>query len=516
MSDLTGILLRKVKSVIRSIDGVFFDRDWYVKQYPDVRNSGIVPFDHYRLLGRRQGRIPGPRFPGGRNLTRPSARVDADWEFLEKTRDAASQTHLEKRLMRSRLPAAAPGGAVISNRDDQVYGALAGDDAAVMNIVMINHESYDSNSAIHITGFANALTALGHRVVVSATGISTNAGDFGVPRFRCMPHQSLHDNPGIAMEYFAGAPDLVHCWTPRQVVRGVAQAVIKRYGCPYIVHFEDNETAVASAYERHGKRKWGGAKTVPAGKSTAAIEEFVRGAAGATIIVEALKKVLPDGLPCHLLEPGVDGDLFAPGLDAAERERLCSALAVPSDAWITVYPGNMHPANYEDMFSLYAAIHAVNARGHKLHLIRTGVDSVGPIEPRFVGLASRHVTHLGLVRRHWLIDLFKLADFFVQPGELDDFNTYRLPSKLPELLAMGRPVVLPNTNIGLLMHDRINALLMQRGDAAEIAECVESLLTDQALAARVGEEGRRFAIEHFNWSRSAKHLACFYRRILGR
>jgi hypothetical protein len=31
-------------------------------------------------------------------------------------------------------------------------------------------------------------------------------------------------------------------------------------------------------------------------------------------------------------------------------------------------------------------------------------------------------------------------------------------------------VVLPNTNIGLLMHDRINALLMQRGDAAEIAE----------------------------------------------
>ena len=107
----------------------------------------------------------------------------------------------------------------------------------------------------------------------------------------------------------------------------------------------------------------------------------------------------------------------------------------------------MHPANYEDMFSLYAAIHAVNARGHKLHLIRTGVDSVGPIEPRFVELAGRHVTHLGLVRRHWLIDLFKLADFFVQPGGLDDFNTYRLPSKLPELLAMGRPVVLPNTNI---------------------------------------------------------------------
>jgi glycosyltransferase involved in cell wall biosynthesis len=516
MRNLIGILLRKVKRAIRSIDGMFFDRAWYVKQYPDVRNSGIDPFDHYRLLGRRQGRIPGPRFPGGRNLMPPSARVDADWEFLEKTRDAASQTHLEKRLMRSRLPAAAPGGAVISNRDDRAYAALAGDDAAVMNIVMINHESYDSNSALHITGFANALTALGHRVVVSATGISTNAGDFGVPRFRCIPHQSLHDNPGIVTEYFAGAPDLVHCWTPRQIVRNVAQAVIKRYGCPYVVHFEDNETAVASAYERHGKRKWGGANMLPAAKSAGAIDGFVRGAAGATIIVEALKRVLPDGLPCHLLEPGVDGDLFAPGLDAAERERLCRALALPSDAWITVYPGNMHPANYEDMFSLYAAIHAVNARGHKLRLIRTGVDSVGPIEPRFVELAGRHVTHLGLVRRHWLIDLFKLADFFIQPGGLDDFNSYRLPSKLPELLAIGRPVVLPNTNIGLLLRDRINALLMQRGDAAEITECVVSLLADPALSARVGQEGRRFAIKHFNWARSARQLEVFYQELLRR
>ena len=88
MRNLIGFPLRKVKSALRSIDGVFFDRDWYVKQYPDVRNCGIDPFDHYRLLGRREGRIPGPRFPGGRNLMPPSARVGADWDFLEKSRDA--------------------------------------------------------------------------------------------------------------------------------------------------------------------------------------------------------------------------------------------------------------------------------------------------------------------------------------------------------------------------------------------------------------------------------------------
>jgi len=63
---------------------------------------------------------------------------------------------------------------------------------------------------------------------------------------------------------------------------------------------------------------------------------------------------------------------------------------------------------------------------------------------------------------------------------------------------MGRPLVLPKTNIGLLMHDRVNALLMQRGDAAEISECVEALLSDPILANRMGQAGRSFAIEHFN------------------
>jgi glycosyltransferase involved in cell wall biosynthesis len=298
-------------------------------------------------------------------------------------------------------------------------------------------------------------------------------------------------------------------------VRAVTQTVVERHGCPYIVHFEDNEAAIADAYESHSKRKtWGGTAALPVAKSAAAVDAFVRGAAGATVIVDLLKGVLPEGLPCHLLEPGVDCDLFAPGLDVAERRRLCNALGVPSDAWITVYPGNIHAANYEDMFGLYAAIHAINAHGHKVHLIRTGVDSVGPIEPRFAKLAGRYMTHLGFVRRDWLIELFKLADFFVQPGGPDDFNSYRLPSKLPELLAMGRPFVLPRTNIGLLMHDRISALLMQRGDAAEITECVERLLEDKELAERIGQAGRRFAIERFNWARSAQALESFYREVL--
>ena len=100
-----------------------------------------------------------------------------------------------------------------------------------MNVVIISYHTYNNNSALHITGFANALTALGHRIVVSAIGPVSDAGDFGVPRFRCISHQLISKNPELLGNYFAGAgtgvPDLIHCWTPREGVRDVARAIIK-------------------------------------------------------------------------------------------------------------------------------------------------------------------------------------------------------------------------------------------------------------------------------------------------
>ena len=79
-----------------------------------------------------------------------------------------------------------------------------------------------------------------------------------------------------------------------------------------------------------------------------------------------------------------------------------------------------------------------------------------------------------------------LADAFVQPGAADDFNRYRLPSKLPEFLAMGRPVVLPDCNIGHDLVDGRSALLLSEGDGLEIAARVEQLLDDPELPRSAG------------------------------
>lgn len=512
-----------------------FDGDWYLKQYPDVHDSGMDPAEHYIRFGWRDGREPSPFFrsnvylalnPAARRAgisplhhylrsakaQRPNARVEADLAFLHKiSADAGpAQVHHEPPAAAARWAERSAGGA-----------PAVSPDAAPLNIVLINYGPFDNNSGMHVCSFANALSAMGHRIVVSAVGASGHQGDIEASSFLAIPQRRVRENPEILGEFFSGCgkgtPDLIHCWTPRRINWSIVRAVIAKYHCPYVIHFEDNEMAVARAYgslgEPHAKDK---ATTAAVGRLPPGIADFVAGAAGATVIVDALRDVLPQGVPVHLLQPGVDADLFAPGIDAAERARLLAALDIPADARIIVYPGNVHPANAEDVFSLYAAIHALNALGHKVHLIRTGEDNVPVVHPRFAKLARQHVTNLGVVRRERLIKILKLADFFVQPGGPDEFNSYRLPSKLPEFFAMGRPVVLANTNIGLSMTDGVNAILMQRGDAAEITRCVETLMNDPALAERVGREGRRFAIEHFNWNRSAAQLAAFYRRLLRR
>jgi glycosyltransferase involved in cell wall biosynthesis len=449
----------------------------------------LAPYQRYRL-----------------SAIKPSPRADADWAFFKKILSTPQPLPGgSPRVRECNAASIAPGG------DASCHNVRSGEPgdrraATPMNVVIVSYHTYNNNSALHITGFANALTALGHKVVVSALGPVSDAGDFGVPRFRCIPHQLITKNPELLGNYFAdvgnGVPDLIHCWTPREGVRNVARAIVKRYGSPYIVHLEDNEATLASI---------GATREAPE-----MIGEFVAGAAGASIIVDALKDILPEGLAAHLLEPGVDSDMFAPNLNEFDRKRLCDALNVPADAWITVYPGTGHPATADDIFSLYTAVDALNALGYKVHLIRTGVDCTPEIDAQFSRFSRDHVTYLGFVQRNWLVEILRLADFFVQPGAPDAFNNYRLPSKIPEFLATGRPLVLPRANVGLLMQDGVNALIMQRGDAEEITRCVEKLLADPALAGRLGREGRHFAIEHFNWQRSAEQLESFYRDVLAR
>jgi glycosyltransferase involved in cell wall biosynthesis len=112
--------------------------------------------------------------------------------------------------------------------------------------------------------------------------------------------------------------------------------------------------------------------------------------------------------------------------------------------------------------------------------------------------------------------LLSLADVLVQPGTDNTFNEFRLPGKLPEFFAIGRPVLLPRTNLGRFVRHREDAWVLDKVDALGVVDAVLQLRGDTALRERLAAGAIAFAREHFDWKRNAGALAAFYQKTSDR
>jgi glycosyltransferase involved in cell wall biosynthesis len=85
--------------------------------------------------------------------------------------------------------------------------------------------------------------------------------------------------------------------------------------------------------------------------------------------------------------------------------------------------------------------------------------------------------------------------------------------KIVEAMSMGKAVV--STTIGAEGIEVIPGRdILIEDEPAAFAEAVNRLLTDPSLAARIGQSGRRLAMERYSWSGAARALEGFYRQIL--
>jgi glycosyltransferase involved in cell wall biosynthesis len=311
---------------------------------------------------------------------------------------------------------------------------------------------------------------------------------------------------------------MICAWTPREVVRPATERAAATLDAPYVVHLEDNEEHLMAAALRLPFEE---ISRLPAERQDRLAHEelihparypsLIEGAAGVTMITGELDEFNFATRPHHVARPGVDHERFRPDLPPAVSR---AELGLREDDFVIVYHGVGHFANLRELFSLYLAVKLLQRRGRPVKLVRLGSTKLGGVDPRALGALMHGVPDLGDVPWREIPGYLALADTYVQPGAPDDFNRYRLPSKLPEFFAMGRPVVLPACNLGNDLVDGEDALLLHEGDALEIAARVERLLDEPALARRLGERARSFALERLSWRRNAEELAAFYRRLL--
>jgi glycosyltransferase involved in cell wall biosynthesis len=385
-----------------------------------------------------------------------------------------------------------------------------------MRVLFLHFGKLHVNSVIQAFHLGEEMTESGIEVVLCGRGRTDRIASVGEPSFEVINYDGLDGK----LRAWAREPaqTMICAWTPREVARAATERATAVLDAPYVVHLEDNEEHLLSAAL---KTPYEELRRLPEGRfDRVATEELINparyprlieGATAVTMITEELDEFNFARRPSLVSRPGVDHERFRPDLEPAVRRE---ALGLRDDDFVIVYHGVGHFANQRELFSLYLAVKLLERRGRRVKLVRLGSTKLGGVDPRTFQALREGVPDLGDVPWREIPGYLALADAYVQPGAPDEFNRYRLPSKLPEFFAMGRPVILPACNLGNELVDGKNGLLLQKGDALEIAARLEQLIDDGELAGRLGERARRFALERLDWSRNARRLADFYREQL--
>ncbi|HET7401932.1 MAG TPA: glycosyltransferase family 4 protein [Usitatibacter sp.] len=368
-----------------------------------------------------------------------------------------------------------------------------------MNVLFVLYGDLEGNSAVPLMLHARELHARGHRCAVAV--VSKEGAAAAPPTLRVMSHEEALADP---LAVFDGEKaDVLHAWTPRENVRRFVTAWLVARPTPWVIYLEDNEEWIAKAalamvglredvllqHSQEVISTW----TPPGLPHVLRFRAFIGLADAAAVIQPKLAADVPPWVPCTTVMPGVDLEAFAPrAADPALRARY----GVRDGEKVVVYPGGLNDFTRPGLEALARAVGLVNERGVPCRLLRSGPVALDFLE-RLPAATAQQVTDLGALPRAELPGLMALADAFVQPGQHDAFEDLRLPGKLPELFAMGRPVAMPRTNIAGLLEDGVN-VVFHDGTPESIAERCLDLFRDPQRAQAIGAKARAFAEAHFD------------------
>lgn len=378
------------------------------------------------------------------------------------------------------------------------------------NILFVLYHDFSANSAVHVHNFANQLAALGHSTAVAIpedkdTGSTLGAQNYPVRRF--------DEVDGDWSRVFPDGrrPEIIHAWTPRENVRLFCEKLADFCEFSLFIHLEDNEELIVEVnlgipFEKLLRSR---TETPPNLSHPQNYRDFIASATGVTMIMDRLERFVPPETPKLVLWPGADEKLFHP---RPRDPALLEQLGISEGTLVLCYTGNVHSANARDVRSLYLAAAILDREGIPARLVRTGRDFcpfLGPDEEwgRWISI------ELGHVRYQEIPDILSLADVLIQPGADNAFNEFRLPGKLPEFFAMGRPVIVPRSNVGRFVRHGEEAWVLDRVDALGIVATVLELRRDKQLSRRLASGASAFCRQHFNWETNARALIAFYDEI---
>lgn len=145
----------------------------------------------------------------------------------------------------------------------------------------------------------------------------------------------------------------------------------------------------------------------------------------------------------------------------------------------------------------------------------------GPERPHLMRLTSElgireNIVFAGFVSDQDLACLYSLTDVFVLPSIINSKgDTEGLGLVLLEAMAMGKPVIGSDVGgIPEVIIDKSTGFIVTQKNSHALADRICVLLTDEKLAGRMGEAGKRRVIGRFTWEKVTKAVVSIYHEII--
>ncbi len=280
-------------------------------------------------------------------------------------------------------------------------------------------------------------------------------------------------------------PQAVFCVAPTLFCAPAAWLAARLCGAKVWLHIQDFEVDAAFSL---GILQSPLLKNVVTAAERWLLRRFDRVSSISTRMVERLS-AKGVALQSQCLFPNwVDTDRIKP---LAEVSPLRSRLALPDDAIVVLYSGNMGEKQGLDVLLEAAALLAAKPNIHFL-LCGDGVER-RRLEQQAAGLTN--LRWMDLQPLDQLSSLLNAADIHALPQRAGAADLV-MPSKLTGMMASGRPTVastIPGTEIANAVDGA--GLLVPAGDAHAFAGAIETLANDPALRTRLGAVARARAVD---------------------
>jgi glycosyltransferase involved in cell wall biosynthesis len=284
------------------------------------------------------------------------------------------------------------------------------------------------------------------------------------------------------------------------VVPGGAIAAAARRGLPLVVSLHGSDVYVA---ERHALI------------SSAAHATFRR-AAMVTACSEDLRlraeHLGSDAERSVTIPYGVDSSRFRPDREA--RAAMRARWGVPEDAEVVFTAGRF--VKKKGFEYLIDAVASLRQRRPALRLVLAGGgDLDAELRERLQRQDATGLAILpGVLSQDDVARGLAAADVAVVPSVRDDAgNVDGLPNVVMESMASGTPLIAtPAGGIGSVVTDGATGLLVPERDVMGLAGAIDRLIADRALAGRLGDTARRWAVAEGSWARVAERFEAVYDR----